>query len=91
MVFPRIKSSALALFYFYIIDLKQARVNEILLCSEIRRNVSHKIRSDYPIPQCFDHLPKGSSLTGIKKLFIYNTVSNISDILIQLKASAINS
>ncbi len=50
MVFPRIRPSTLTLGYIYIIDLKQARVNEILLLSEIRRNVSHKIRSDYPIP-----------------------------------------
>jgi len=56
MVFPRIRPSALALGYIYIIDLKQARVNEILLCSEIRRNVSHKIRSDYPIPQSYRSL-----------------------------------
>jgi len=35
MVFSRIRSSVLALVYFYIIDLKQARVNEILLYSEI--------------------------------------------------------
>ena len=56
MVFPRIRPSALALGYFYIIDLKQARVNEILLCSEIRENDSHKIRSDYPIPQNYRSL-----------------------------------
>ena len=37
-------------------NLKQARVNEILLCSEIRENDPHKIRSDYPIPQCYRSL-----------------------------------
>ena len=56
MVFPRIRPSALALGYIYIIDLKQARVNEILLYSEIRENDPHKIRSDYPIPQCYRSL-----------------------------------
>ena len=56
MVFPRIRPSALALGYIYIIDLKQARVNEILLCSEIRQNVSQKIRSDYPISQRYRSL-----------------------------------
>ena len=56
MVFPRIRPSALALGYIYIIDLKQARVNEILLFSEIKENDSHEIRSDYPIPQCYRSL-----------------------------------
>ena len=91
MVFPRIRPSALALGYIYIIDLKQARVNEILLFSEIRENDPHKIRSDYPFLSVIDRFPKGSSLVVIKKLFIYNNVSNIADILNQLKASAINS
>ena len=50
MVFPRIRPSALALGYIYIIDLKQARVNEILLCSEIKENDPQKIRSNYPVP-----------------------------------------
>jgi len=44
------------LVYFYIIDLKQARVNEILLYSEIREIDPHKIRSNYPIPQCYRSL-----------------------------------
>jgi len=56
MVFPRIRSSVLALVYYYLIDLKQARVNEILLCSEIKENDPQKIRSDYPIPQSYRSL-----------------------------------
>ena len=56
MVFPRIRPSTLTLGYIYIIDLKQARVNEILLCSEIKENDPQKIRSDYPIPQSYRSL-----------------------------------
>ena len=44
-----------------------------------------------PFLSVIDRFPKGSSLAVIKKLFIYNNVSNIADILNQLKASAINS
>ena len=44
-----------------------------------------------PFLSVIDRFPKGSSLAVIKKLFIYNNVLNIADILNQLKASAINS
>ena len=44
-----------------------------------------------PFLSVIDRFPKGLSLAVINKLFIYNNVLNIADILNQLKASAINS
>ena len=66
MVFPRIRSSALALVYSYIIDLNQASVNEILLCSEIRENDTRNTSCNYPLPQCYRSLAlKGLNLATI--------------------------
>ena len=62
MVFPRIRPSTLALGYIYIIDLKQARVNEILLCSEIKENDSQKFVLITPFLRVIDHLTKGLKL-----------------------------